>query len=1163
MALFEKLKNVFKGNEKKDIKRVQNIVENSKTLNIVYKNEHVIIQGYNAVFLDEYVSDVINLYNLDVQGNDIIINYDNLYEFYYSDENERIYIYKILNLPELFDGYVRIENSNFFGGNDLYYNFKFESKYGNFNILKNNILKNNINDKHMLIPKELYNLVKILINYNSDKEKINDTAYQFEILKYIKDYAKQENIILSTRIKEEPSPIIIDKIKVDFTDNGNKLELYPKLSDDIEENKKFIQRINQFKDIKGTYSIGPNENKKRIVVKNKLSLKKIMDNNIYTGEDRLNILKGCNDMFEDENIDISEFGPRVVGIGYLTYKQNSPSIQTNDLDWLDKNIDLPYIEATNIFGDFEQITLKPEDKLNFQKKLVELEETGASSIEVEFNTEDNKPLKIIMNEDDIKQEIRNISLRVKNIDDIDTISDLQNILDISDEFEGEEYIPYKGIYIEKGVIDVKDQINTQMENIRKRLKDKTKDSQKKSLLIAENFDGEEYKEIEYIHNIEHNLEIPEALNKNIELFEYQKDSLYKLQKLYLDSEINGFLMCDDMGLGKTLQLLSFVAWLKEMGKSTPTLIVAPTSLLNNWDNNDKDSPGEVQKFFEESFFRTKKIRGKLKESELNELKECDIVFTTYETLRMNNVLLGKIHWKVMICDEAQKIKNPMTLVTIAAKAQNADFKIICSATPIENSLEDLWSLTDYSKPGLLGSLKDFRQEYINTQSNEYDDLKILNDKLYSNIQDFYIRREKSILPKELPRKIIKIYKCKANEKEVEYLNRIKNTESVPLVAIQKMLAVCNHIELLNPNYNISEIQDEIDKSSKLKITKQILDDIKIKDEKVIIFTRMKKIQMILSKCIKYWYGFEPIIVNGTITDLDRRTKLINKFRNSKGFSIIILSPEVAGFGITLTEANHVIHYSRLWNPAKEDQSTDRVYRIGQDKDVIVYYPIVTFNHDEIIEYLDVEEYVEENIIRHNEELLSPEEKLNILLARKKNMLLNFFLAAASDEIKVDDFFKFDNEYEEKIPISIDDIQLNIIKESEFEALIAVLYEKMGYKSFLTTLSNSGDANIIAINNDEIIFIKAEKSKDIVDDNDVQGLEYSNKIYKECINDLFIKNIIVTDSNFLESIRSGVEVLYGDELANLISHYKILKLEIDSKNKKRMSYEDIIQRIKNQ
>ena len=122
---------------------------------------------------------------------------------------------------------------------------------------------------------------------------------------------------------------------------------------------------------------------------------------------------------------------------------------------------------------------------------------------------------------------------------------------------------------------------------------------------------------------------------------------------------------------------------------------------------------------------------------------------------------------------------------------------------------------------------------------------------------------------------------------------------------------------------------------------------------------------------------------------------------------------------------------------------------------------------------------------------------------------------------------------------------------------------MGYKSFLTTLSNSGDANIIAINNDEIIFIKAEKSKDIVDDNDVQGLEYSNKIYKECINDLFIKNIIVTDSNFLESIRSGVEVLYGDELANLISHYKILKLEIDSKNKKRMSYEDIIQRIKNQ
>ncbi|MBP3929363.1 MAG: restriction endonuclease, partial [Peptostreptococcaceae bacterium] len=852
--------------------------------------------------------------------------------------------------------------------------------------------------------------------------------------------------------------------------------------------------------------------------------------------------------------------PRVTGIGYLSYKNSASNIKTNDLDWLDNNIEFPHIQGTNVDGNFENIKLTPDDKLKLQMKLVELNDENKNSGEIEFKNEDGNDVKIIMTKEDIKNEIQKINSRIKTPSDINKLSTLESILNICDNYKEEEYIPYNGMYIHKGSLDIKEEIQDKIEELREKINNNENKEKKKTLLIAENLESNEYVEKDTVSKYKHIVEAPKGLKEGIKLFDYQNECLEKLQNLYLDSNINGFLLCDDMGLGKTLQLLSFMAWLKDREELKPSIVVAPTSLLNNWDSNES---GEIQKFFKENLFDTEKVRGRVTSKDIERLKEKDIVFITYESLRMNNIALGRINWKVMICDEAQKIKNPKTMVTIAAKAQNANFKIICSATPIENTIEDLWTLVDYSKPGLLGSLKDFKSKYINKYKNATDQqLEELNDELYSKIEDFYIRREKDILPKSLPKKIIKIYKKKPTNIEVDYLEKIKDTEEHALSAIQKMLMVCSHVDVLNNDESIDNIEDTIKKSSKLKTIKSILEDIKIKDEKVIIFTRVRKVQQILYKSIKHWFNIESFVVNGELTNLDKRTEIINNFRKSKGFNIIILSPEVAGFGITITEANHVIHYTRLWNPAKEDQATDRAYRIGQTKDVYVHYPIITFEEEEICEYDNVHKYVEENIVR-NRELLSPEEKLNILLARKKDMLINFFLAAGNGDIGSKDFLGLDEKPNEKSNLNIEAIDKNIISPHEFEGLVAVLYEKLGYKSYLTSKSNDNGVDVICKNDNEIIFIQCKKTKHSVGAEAVKDLLYAKDKYNQYIKGMNVRCIVVTSSNNVAiSVRerSDIELVDGEKLSILLNQYKIYKDEIDVIENDRYSFEKMIRLI---
>lgn len=495
------------------------------------------------------------------------------------------------------------------------------------------------------------------------------------------------------------------------------------------------------------------------------------------------------------------------------------------------------------------------------------------------------------------------------------------------------------------------------------------------LLIKNNIDDEEYitQRSELLaFDFEHSkLELPKSFrSQEFGLKQHQEIGIAWLQNLFnfAPINVNGCLLADDMGLGKTIQLLCFIGnYLEKTADKKPILIVAPVSLLENWQ-------AEVNKFFTAQYGKILSLYGdhlktrrldfiptKLEEQGIKNLLqdnwrgEADIVLTTYETLRDLQFSLGREQWSIMICDEAQKIKTPNALVTQAAKAMNADFKIACTGTPVENSLKDLWCLFDFIQPGLLGSLKEFGQAYKRPIEDDADEIAL--QKLRDLIEPQTLRRMKSDVA-ALPKKYDDIQDCKQipisalqqrlyDKTIAEYENVLEGARGKAMLgALQTMRTICAHPLQLDPKQPKSE-------SPKVEWLLQTLANIKIKQEKVIIFTEFREIQSFLQRLIQEHFGLNIFTVNGETASSSKkgttRQKLIDTFQQSNGFNAIIMSPVAVGFGVNVQKANHVIHYTRCWNPAKEDQATDRAYRIGQEKEVYVYYPSIHAQHFETFE----------------------------------------------------------------------------------------------------------------------------------------------------------------------------------------------------------------------
>ena len=506
------------------------------------------------------------------------------------------------------------------------------------------------------------------------------------------------------------------------------------------------------------------------------------------------------------------------------------------------------------------------------------------------------------------------------------------------------------------------------------LEESKANSQKKkkdTLLIANNIDEAEFtkQRVNRLLFDENNppvARLPTSFrSQEFSLKPHQEYGIAWLQNLhqYAPEQVSGCLLADDMGLGKTLQLLCFIGeYLENAKDKKPVLVVAPVSLLENWE-------AEANRFFSSKFpkilslygdnLKDRKIPKHLVSAQLREnhgitnLLEDDwrgdagIVLTTYETMRDLEFSLAREDWSIMICDEAQKIKVPTAMVTKAAKAQKADFKIACTGTPVENSLTDLWCLFDFIQENLLGPLNEFGKNYRkpieNTENN--DEVALL--KLRELIAPQVLRRMKNDVA-DLPAKI-EVDHCKNIEISllqrqlyIDVVNRFKKlsaegNQGAMLTSLHSMRMICAHPLQFQPSANLND-------SPKVSWLIKTLESIKQKNEKVIIFTEFRDIQVFLKRILLERFGLNVTTVNGDSNTSSKkgltRQNLIDKFQEKSGFNIIILSTTAVGFGVNIQRANHVIHYTRSWNPAKEDQATDRAYRIGQDKEVFVYYPTV-------------------------------------------------------------------------------------------------------------------------------------------------------------------------------------------------------------------------------
>jgi hypothetical protein len=430
----------------------------------------------------------------------------------------------------------------------------------------------------------------------------------------------------------------------------------------------------------------------------------------------------------------------------------------------------------------------------------------------------------------------------------------------------------------------------------------------------------------------------------------------------------GVLLADDMGLGKTLQALTFAAWLHDnldsapAGHNAPLLIVAPTALLQTWraehdkhlNNGGLGPPLEVYgagiKKLRKTEANKRDVDAGAAGLDRDALRQASWILTTYETLANYHFSFAAIPYSFVIFDEIQKIKTPNTINTHAAKTLNAHFALGLTGTPVENRLTDLWSIMDRLHPGLLGDLQSFTQTY---DAEDEASLRALHQKLTDgkDAPAPMLRRMKdsvdlgTALPpkqtRELPAEMPKP-QAEAYEAVIKEARSASGNKRQMLELLHAMRGISLHPRDPEAYVGIpSEYPALIQESARLDECIRVLDDVRARGEKALVYIETRAMQALMQAIIADRYGWseEPPVINGQ-TPSAKRQQIADRFQEeAPGFSLLILAPRAAGVGLTLHAANHVIHLSRWWNPAVEDQCNDRAYRIGQTKPVTIYCPM--------------------------------------------------------------------------------------------------------------------------------------------------------------------------------------------------------------------------------
>ncbi|AGA90550.1 DNA/RNA helicase, superfamily II, SNF2 family [Thioflavicoccus mobilis 8321] len=445
--------------------------------------------------------------------------------------------------------------------------------------------------------------------------------------------------------------------------------------------------------------------------------------------------------------------------------------------------------------------------------------------------------------------------------------------------------------------------------------------------------------------------LPRVLKSN--LFQHQHTGLDWLQQHWV-AGTSGALLADDMGLGKTIQTLAFLSWVDEQTADNdthkPHLIVAPTGLLKNWEAEAEQhlaepGLGDLFRAYGADLRQLREMSGHERRRYLRD--RAHWVLTTYETLRDKISLFVDVPWRVVVFDEAQRIKNPGARVTDMAKSLDAELTLAVTGTPVENSLTDLWCIVDAVQPGLLGAHSDFKSTYAVQADADPNVLQPLQSKLERDTRPpALLRRMKQDHLEGLPEKYVHRAEREMPADQVTAYDAIvaaARTSAGQAGAVLGALQGLRRVSLLPDDTEDDGLTDAtVQRSARLQALIDVLDEVAEKSEKALVFLEFLKVQEMLVPYLRQRYRLprDPLRIHGGTLGAVRK-KHVDEFQNGKKgeFDVMILSPKAAGVGLTLTAANHVVHLSRWWNPAVEDQCTDRVYRIGQQSEVHVHLPL--------------------------------------------------------------------------------------------------------------------------------------------------------------------------------------------------------------------------------
>lgn len=465
---------------------------------------------------------------------------------------------------------------------------------------------------------------------------------------------------------------------------------------------------------------------------------------------------------------------------------------------------------------------------------------------------------------------------------------------------------------------------------------------------------------EYVYSLFHHhipqINVPVAFQGELRAYQLKGFSwLYSLREKRV-----GALLADDMGLGKTIQT---IAYLQQVKKTTntllePFLIICPTSVIGNWQRELAQFAPELKVYAHHGADRANQAR-------FQQLMNIDVMITSYQLILRDIDWLSKEMWSAVILDEAQAIKNPAGKQSRAVRRLQGGHLIALTGTPLENRLEELWSIMDFLNPGYLGSREAFRRQFVLPVEKHKNQEKA--QLLYRLIQPFLLRREKTDtrIINDLPNKQEQKEYCHLTTKQAalyqnvvdDLMRRMGSARGIAkkgliLATLTKLKQVCDHPELISRSLNNTPHTPDWSASGKLVHFEQLLQPILRQGDKALVFSQYVQMGKLLQSFLAKNYPECPVFfLHGGLPSVQRE-QLLEQFRSiSDQPCVFILSLKAGGVGLNLTEARYVFHYDRWWNPAVENQATDRTYRIGQTKNVQVYKLISEGTLEENIDQL--------------------------------------------------------------------------------------------------------------------------------------------------------------------------------------------------------------------